>query len=231
MILLCSLDNQVAERHATASKAVAWAMSALPSMTESPVGTWTQRWEGGLGYVEAEVDEDGTSTIRIRPDASSTDDDVVLVEDPRRRSVEPLGLRERLAAWSDAFAEAKPPGIDHMDLQRRQAAVIAAVVDATASGGGRSYVIRPPSLHESTEILTAGSLGPAVIPGEEALCAAADEHLGGIAWLSVMRTSGCEVWKFLLPSSHAFTLPAGGPDPVAAIRAHSELLKGLPFGT
>ncbi len=229
VIMLCALDNQVADRHATAVRAVAWALDALPTMRERDPGTFTQERDDGLGYVETSIDQDGTRTIRIRPDASSTDDDVLLVEEPRRNEDEPAGLGAWLKRWSRTFAATSANAVDHMPLQRMQASVIAAIVDATAYGGGRNYVIQPPSLHTGTTVMTAGSSGPSVIPEENALCAAADAHLGHIAWLSVRRTSGCERWEFLPPSQHVFRLPSGGPDAVAALRAHAEMRKGLPF--
>jgi len=230
VIMLCGLDNQAEDLHATAGRAVAWAVAALPDMKEGESGTWTQHREDGMGYVQHSVDEDGTETIRIRPDSGTTADDVVLVEDPRRTSgPHQTDLASSLARWTETFDGTRLPSVDHSTVQRRQAEVMAAVVEATARGGGRFFAIEPPSLHSHARILTLGSSGPDTIPDEEMLCAEADRLLGDVAWLSVRRSSGCRIWEFITPASHAFSLPLGGPDPVLALRAHAAMREGLPF--
>lgn len=233
IVHLCCTAEEDASLRPTAIAAVAWAILRLDLMEPRPEGTWVDASSPVLGYVQRTIDEDGDETIRLRPDSTSTDDDVVLVEAPLRGAPPFTGdadvavLRSSLERWHDALMGCRIEGDrmpdDQVKDQRGIAAMIADVVDATAEGPGLSYVIAPPSIHSGTRIITVGTLGPKEIPDEDRLCLAADAALGHMAWLMPRRMSASVSWRYVDPSSHAFRLPSSGPDPIAALRAHAAL--------
>jgi hypothetical protein len=239
-IVLCRAEDLTPEATTglrdEALEAIDWTLDALDRMVVGGDGVMTEIRERGLGYVERSMDDDEyEEIIRIRRDSSSTEPDVILVEGMRRdHDIGTDGLpttttlRLSLERWRAAMLAAGPADGEWKDAQRERAEVVATIVAAIGVGGGRSCVIKPPSLHHRTEILTVGSTGADHIPDEEDLRVRSDASLGGIAWLRPETTSHSTKWLYVPPLAHAFRRKGTGPDAMCALRAFEALDRGMP---
>ena len=239
-IVLCAAEGLAPEAAARlrdeALDAIDWTLDALDRMVSGPGGVMTEIRERGLGYVERTMDDDEyEEIIRLRRDSSSTEPDVILVEGLRRdQEIGTDGiptsttLKRSLERWRSALRATGPVDQDWRNGQRDRAEVVATIVAAIGVGGGRSCVVKPPSLHHGTEILTVGTTGADHIPGEEDLRIRSDDSLGRIAWLRPETTSHSTKWMYMPPLAHAFRRKGPAPDAMSALRAFEALERGMP---
>jgi hypothetical protein len=228
LIILCCSEEEDDTILVQARRAVDVALERLHDMRPDGSGSWSAP-DPRQGYVERSIDEDGEEILRIRLDCTSTDDDVVLAEAPllgepphREDPCDAALVEASLERWRSAFAGCRRLTPPRTGVQRAFADLMG---DATTAhcAGRASFAVIPPTIHVAAQILSLAPLGAEFDAAEHDLCRLAERTIGNVAWLRPQRSSATVRWSYTDPSSHGFNVSCPGPDPMAALRAHSAL--------
>lgn len=228
LVILCCSDEEERTILRQARAAVDAALARLPGMRSDGAGVWTSS-DPRQGYIERTVDEEGEEVLRIRLDATSTDDDVVLAEPPLRGDAphrhdndDAELVTASLTRWRRSLSTCRRLPPPRAGIQRSFADLIGDAATAHCTGRA-SFAVIPPSAHVAAQILSLGPLGPSFDEVEDDLCRLAERTIGNVAWLRPSRSSATVRWSYTDPGSHGFNVSRSGPDAMAALRAHSAL--------